>query len=185
MNQSYILLNAYPPALNWHEDFIVHLASIIQPQIYVELGLYQCAVFNRIIPFAQQLIGIDIEPSAGKYMHKSPKTHFLNTCTQDYVKQLQDESIAIDMLFIDADHSAEAVLRDFQGFFPFISPHGLILLHDTHPENELQMQPGYSGTAYMAVEELMKQNAEYEMITIPVPPGLTICRKRSAQLSWK
>jgi len=46
--------------LNWHEDFIVHLASLVRPKVYVELGLYHCALFNRIIPFAEQLIGVDI-----------------------------------------------------------------------------------------------------------------------------
>lgn len=46
------------------------------------------------------------------------------------------------MLFIDADHSKEAVLQDFRGFFPFVAPYGLILLHDSHPGKEGMMHPG-------------------------------------------
>ncbi len=62
---------------NWHEDFIVHLASIIRPKTYVELGLYQCELFNKIIPYARELIGIDISQEAGKFMEKNEKTKFV------------------------------------------------------------------------------------------------------------
>ncbi len=31
---------------NWHEDFIINLAAQFRPKVYVELGLYQCELFN-------------------------------------------------------------------------------------------------------------------------------------------
>lgn len=171
--------------LVWHEDFIVHLASIIQPKVYVELGLWQCAVFNRIIPYAEQLIGVDISPEAGNYIQPSPKTRFVNATTQEFARSLETNPMKIDMIFIDADHSQEAVLQDFRAFFPFIAPHGLILLHDTHPHNEEMMHPELCCTAYLAIAELMKDTGSYELMTIPVSPGLTICRKRKVQLAWQ
>jgi len=171
--------------LTWHEDFIVHLASIIRPKVYVELGIYQCALFNRIIPYAEELIGVDINPEAGKYMQISHKTRFVHAATQDFIQQLKAESLMIDMLFIDADHSQEAVLNDFRAYLPYVAPHGLILLHDVHPGNEDLIHPAWCGTAYQAVDELSKYSDEYEMMTIPVSPGLAICRKRKAQLSWQ
>lgn len=170
--------------LNWHEDFIVHLASLVRPKVYVELGLFQCALFNRIIPYAERLIGVDISAEAGQYMHHSLNARFVKATTQEFAKELEEKPLQINMLFIDADHSKAAVLQDFQDFFPFVAPHGLILLHDTHPENEAMMQPGLSGTACQAVEILSKDTGGYELMTIPVTPGLTICRKRQAQLSW-
>lgn len=30
-----------------------------------------------------------------------------------------------------------------------------------------------------------RHTTEYEMVTIPIPPGLIICRKRKTQLSWQ
>ncbi len=60
-----------------------------------------------------------------------------------------------------------------------------ILFHDTHPGNEQMMQPEWCGTAYQAIEELLKEGGSYELMTIPVSPGLTICRKRQSQLSWQ
>ena len=173
------------PSLDWHESFIVHLASIIRPKVYVELGLYQCAVFNQIIPYTEKLIGVDIEPSAGKYMTGSPKTLFVCASTQEFAHSIQSNPFLIDLLFIDADHSKESVLSDFRNIFPFVSPHGLILLHDTHPGNAALLDPNYCGTGYEAIAELSSENKDYEMVTIPVSPGLTICRKRQTQLSWQ
>jgi predicted O-methyltransferase YrrM len=171
--------------LDWHESFIAQLASILRPKVYVELGLYQCVVFNQIVPFAEKLIGVDIETSAGKYMTKSPKTEFFLGTTQEFAKKIYDKPLQIDMLFIDADHSKEAVLRDFRSLFPFVTPHGIILLHDTHPGDKALTAPEFCGTAYLAISELVYETKEYEMVTIPVSPGLTICRKRKAQLSWE
>ncbi len=171
--------------LTWHEDFIVHLASIYRPRLYVELGIYRCALFNRIIPYAEQLIGVDIDPNAGTYMQNSAKTRFVNADTQDFIQELKQESLVIDMLFIDANHSREAVLNDFKSYLPFVAPHGLILLHDVHPGNEMLIQPEWCGTAYLAAEELAREHTDYEMMTIPISPGLAICRKRRTQLSWQ
>ncbi|HWP97962.1 MAG TPA: class I SAM-dependent methyltransferase, partial [Syntrophomonadaceae bacterium] len=180
----FIDLNTYK-GLTWHEDFIVHLASIIRPRVYVELGIYHCALFNRIIPYAEQLIGVDINPEAGMYMQQSAKTRFVHAMTQEYVKQLEAESLQIDMLFIDADHGCDAVLQDFRAFLPYVAPHGLILMHDVHPGNEELIHPTWCGTAFLAAEELSRNTDEYEMMTIPVSPGLAICRKRKVQLSWQ
>jgi predicted O-methyltransferase YrrM len=169
---------------NWHESFIEHLASVLKPKVYIELGLYRCELFNRIIPHAQQLIGVDINAEAGKWIAKSDKVKFVNSTTDEFAAVLAAHPMSIDMLFIDADHSREAVLKDFWSFSPFVSPHGIILLHDTHPKNVDYTQPGYCSDAYKAAEELSKHRDKFELMTIPVHPGLTLCRKRITQLSW-
>jgi len=57
-------------------------------------------------------------------------------------------------------------------------------MHDVHPGNEGLIHPEWCGTAFMAAEELSRHTDEYEMVTIPISPGLAICRKRKQQLSW-
>ncbi|TYR75829.1 class I SAM-dependent methyltransferase [Rossellomorea vietnamensis] len=169
---------------NWHEDFILHLASVIRPKTYVELGLYRCELFNKMAEFSDQLVGVDINAGAGKYMLNSPKAQFFHGTTQEFAENLEANPLKIDMLFIDADHSKEAVLQDFRNFFPYVVPHGLILFHDSHPRDNRMIQPSLCGTAYQAIEELSKERELFEMVTLPISPGVTICRKRKKQLSW-
>ena len=168
----------------WHEDLIDFLGALIRPKVYVELGIFHCDLFNRMIPHAEKLIGVDMNPAAGSFMQQSEKVHFFNGTTQQFAQQLQENPLQIDLLFIDADHAKEAVLQDFHDYFPFVAPHGLILFHDTHPKDNWMMQRALCDTAYQAIEELAKNTTEYELMTIPVNPGLTLCRKRKKQLSW-
>lgn len=178
-----VLSNAV--GLDWHEQFIESIAAIVKPKVYVELGLYKCTLFNRIIPYAQQLIGLDINPNSRTYMQKSSKTRFIYADTKAFAQYLTNNPIEIDMLFIDADHSKQAVEEDFLAYFPFVVPHGLILLHDSYPKDLEQTNPGYCGDGYLAIEKLSHRTDDYEMMTIPVPPGLTLCRKRKSQLAWQ
>jgi len=170
---------------NWHEKFIVHLAKIVRPAVYVELGLYRCSLFNAMIPHAGMLYGVDINPDAGKFMKKSSKSTFYPMKTIEFAEKVRGKSILIDMLFIDADHSKKSVLEDFHAFFPFVTPHGLILIHDTHPRNQEFLKSDCCHDGYQAIEELASRTSDYELVTIPVHPGLTLIRKRTTQLSWQ
>lgn len=176
---------AKPGQEDWHENFILHLASIIRPKIYVELGLYKCELFNRIIPYADKLIGVDILSDVEKYMKKTAKTEFICSDTVSFCNQIKKSPIVIDLLFIDANHSKESVLEDFNNFFPFIADQGIILLHDGYPKNKEYSSKGYCGDAFLTIEKLSKETDEYEMMTIPMHPGVTICRKRLRHLPWK
>ena len=51
---------------DFHVDFIVHLASILRPKCYVELGVYECETFNRVSKFSEESYAVDINPVAGK-----------------------------------------------------------------------------------------------------------------------
>lgn len=170
--------------LKWHVRFIEELARALRPAVYVELGVHRAELFNRVLPFAERLIGVDIDPEAARYIRRSDKARFFLGTTDEFADTLEADPIEIDLLFIDADHSAPSVMRDFQTFLPYVRPHGLILLHDTHPGSVELTAPGWCGDAYKVVPELQRSTEHYEMMTIPVSPGLTICRKRDAQLSW-
>ena len=170
---------------NWHEDFIKKLAESLKPKVYVELGLYQCELFNKIVPYAENLFGVDINPEAGRWMTKSEKTLFFHGTTDEFVEQVKSNNLKIDLLFIDADHCKESVLNDFWNYFPYVNDHGIILLHDTYPKNLQYTDKGYCGDAYLAINELKNHQDEFELMTIPIHPGLTLIRKRKTQLSWE
>lgn len=169
---------------NWHVDFIVHIARVLRPKLYVELGLYECELFNKVIPYAGKLIGVDLKRECGEYMVDSKKVKFVNSTTDEFAKDLRKRPPKIDMLFIDANHSSESVLKDFNSYFPFVSEQGLILLHDGYPKNKKFTDQKLCGDAYKTIEKLSKETKSFEMVTVPVHPGVTICRKRKTQLGW-
>ena len=172
------------PRENWHENFILHIASIIRPKVYVELGLYRCELFNRIIPFADRLIGVDFETKAGTFMKKTGKTEFVHSKSGDYAAVAERNGLQIDLLFIDANHSYESVHDDFKKYFPLVRDQGIILMHDGFPKNKDYTAPGYCGDGYKAIRELTQAQNGYEMMTLPFHPGLTLVRKRTMHLSW-
>jgi predicted O-methyltransferase YrrM len=170
--------------LTWHVDFIVALATVVRPNVYVELGVHKAELFNLVIPYAEQLVGVDVDPKSATFIRRAPNVRFVCATTSEFADECRRSGLLIDMLFIDADHSRESVVRDFRDYLPFVRPHGLILLHDTHPGDASLIDAGWCGDAYLAIEELQRDSDEYEMMTLPVSPGLTLCRKRSSQLSW-
>lgn len=170
---------------NWHEEFIIHLAKILRPKVYVELGLYRCELFNRIVPYANKLYGVDTEISADTYMEKTlGKSEFFHGLTDDFVKVIAEKNITIDLLFIDANHSKESVMADFKNYFPHIAEQGIIIFHDAYPKSAKYTEPGYCGDGWKAIDEISRQAQGYEIVTIPRHPGVAICRKRTKQIPW-
>lgn len=95
----------------------------------------------------------------------------------------QNWSLAIDILFIDGDHSYEGVKRDWKLFSPFVKPFGGVVFHDTLWE--LKPDPKYSRVDMGVprfVEELRDEG--YPVITLdrdfgvslvqPVPTGISL-----------
>ena len=163
-----------------HESFVEFIASYVKPDIYVELGVYDCSTFHKV---SEHVVGwsfgVDINPLNDK--EKLGTTIYKET-TQDFARrwknEIEDDIVDdIDLIFIDADHSKEAVLKDVENFWPHIKDDtGLIILHDTWPLNKVQTASGYSGDCYLATKEI-KEKYACELLTIPVPYGLSVIRK--------
>jgi len=166
-----------------HEEFIEFIASYTKPQVYVELGTYDCSTFNKVKPHVQDwLYGVDLEPKTDEL---SGENFNIYTMSTEEFSELWNEDIHedIDLMFIDADHSKEAVLKDVDNFWPYLkNDTGLMLLHDTWPLNKEQTKPGYSGNCYLATKEI-KEKYNCELLTIPVPYGLSVIRKVGAD--WR
>jgi len=135
-------------------------------------------------PYADRLIGVDLDPQAGNFLHKNKKTEFVCSTTLDFAKTMAKSGLEIDMLFIDADHSNDAVYNDFVAYFPYVKDDGIIILHDSFPKDKDWTAAHLCGDGYKAIYKLSLDSASYEMMTLPFHPGLTLCRKRTKQLSW-
>ena len=166
----------------WHLDFIVQLVRVLKPQKYLEIGIYRAGLINRLIPLIPEITAVDVDPESGKFIESSNNVEFVNLNSQEFWKTNPVNDY--DLIFIDGNHSREVVLDDFHGALRSIKAEGVILFHDTYPLDKEATNPARCDTGYLAIEMLSHQTNEFEMMTIPVHPGLTLVRKRSRQVPW-
>ena len=158
------------------------IIKVSQPDLYVELGTQKGTTFNRVSGLCKKSIGIDIVMQ--KSVMKRSNVELFEMDSTEFIKDFTGQ---IDILFIDADHKKESVLKDFYNMAPFVKEGtGIIMFHDTYPVNEDLMKEGYCFNAWEAVDELRKKEKDYEFFTMPGPwAGLTLCRKRGGKhLHW-
>lgn len=65
-----------------------------------------------------------------KFSEHSGKVRFLEMSSSEAANQIPDESL--DFIFIDADHSFDAVVNDLTMWYPKIKSGGLVAGHDFH-----------------------------------------------------
>jgi Methyltransferase domain len=134
-----------------HVPFAYDLVAALRPSKIVELGTeYGESYFTfcqAVVEcgIACQSFAVDTwrgDPHTGAYgesvfgeVFKHNQKHYqsfstlLRTSFDNALQYFPDESI--DLLHIDGLHTYEAVLHDFQAWFPKVSPGGIILIHDT------------------------------------------------------
>ncbi len=121
------------------------LGKYVQGQRHiVELGVFEGAtslVLRKamsadgklwcIDPFPRGRLGISYQHSiAFREVNKSTNG------TVEFIQKLSHEAVQgwqepIDLLFIDADHSYQAVRRDWDDWSPYVKAGGIIALHDS------------------------------------------------------
>jgi len=90
---------------------------------YLEIGVQNVNNnFNKISTPIK--VGVDPEVTA-KGVHKKTSDEFFKRNVSNY-----------DLIFIDGDHTAEQVERDFNNSLACLNPEGFIVLHDCLPEKE-------------------------------------------------
>ena len=100
---------------------------------------------------------------------------------------LDDNNIKlnIEMAFIDACHSFESTYKDFLNIRKHMVNDGIIFMHDMYPKDIESTDSKLSGDCYKTAEKIRKEHFnDFEIITIPVEPGLSILRKVDRQLDW-
>jgi len=162
-------------------EIIKPLIQILKPRVYVELGIYRFETIMKILPFVDRAIGVDI----GDLVVPNKNIEFYSMTTDEFYEQNKNKLI-IDFLFIDADHSDKQTLKDFLNYSKIVKDNGIIVLHDTYPENESHLSMTKCGTAYKVADYIRKNcGSDYEIMTIPVFPGMSLIRKSKNQLHWK
>lgn len=159
-----------------HSTFIVQLAEIYRPGVYVELGLYEGETLAKVVPHIRKGYGVDMTRNVHlDALSRNPKLTICYQTTDSFFETFTEN---IDMAFIDADHCATSALRDFENVFKRLNPGGIVLLHDTDPESDRLIHPGYCGDSYKVVT-ILEANPELNVVTFPITEaGLTLVTRK-------
>ena len=161
------------PGPHEHVSIIIDLVRLFRPKTYVELGVQDCHTFNRVVAqgIVERAVAVDIRLNGVK---RRKGVECFQMTTDEFSAEWEGQ---IDLLFIDADHSYQQVKKDFfnlQQWVPIYT--GIILLHDTYPLPELEIQ-SRCGDAWKLAFEIRKCYPNFEIVTLPGPTcGLSIVR---------
>lgn len=173
-----------------HIEVIEFFIRLLKPKNFLELGVQFGECTKKIIELIpNKYIGVDIQKNNNidYFINKYKNFEFYEMSTDDYFKKLKIEKtkLDLDMVFIDACHSHEATYTDFLNVKDYVNQDGFIFFHDCYPYSTYWTDQGLCGDAYKT-SELIRKNYynEYEILTLPVNPGISIVRKCTKQLHW-
>lgn len=153
------------------EEIIKHVSNH-NDKNYIEYGVRDGIILNRIAPLVKTAYGVDLNPTNVN----NNNIIFTQSYTNEFSTN-QLPSIVYHFAFIDADHKFVSVYDDFQHIYKHIQPGGYIFLHDTYPCCEEMTSPGGSYDCYKTPIHIKKEYPGIEILTLPLNPGLTIIRK--------
>jgi predicted O-methyltransferase YrrM len=169
----------YKLSLN-HMEVIEFFVRLLRPKNFIELGTQFGKTTKRIIPLIPgDYYGVDISKQDNLKLlnNKYKNMKFFEQSTDDFFSN-DIGDIKFDMGFIDAGHSYEQVYKDFLSLKDYINKDGIIFFHDTYPANIENTAPNLSGDCYRVPEKIrLEHNKEFEIITFPVNPGMSMARK--------
>ena len=141
---------------------------------FIEYGVRSGENLEEISQIVEKSYGIDINdrPNA---LQNNNITYFKGY-TDDFSENILP-FIKFNYAFIDADHSFESCMKDFDNIYKYIETGGLIFLHDTYPTLEDMLSPIFCNDCYKTPIEIKNKYKNLEIITLPLNPGVTIIRK--------
>lgn len=169
MNDRY----GYPGYTSGHIDFIFELCKQVNCKSYLELGLWDGKLLEKMSTISS-VIGVDIKD----------EFNLVGRFGDRFFKGTTDEFFAanrrtFDVIFIDADHSFPSVKKDFVASLKILNPMGIIALHDTNPDSQHLIDPGYCGDAYKMNRYLAETWPDLDKLTLEISEaGLTLVKRR-------
>ena len=163
-----------------HIEVIEFFIRLLRPKNFIEMGTQFGETAVRVLPLIpEHYYGVDIiKQDNMKFLDKKyDNMCFFEMSTDEFFENAFDKRM-FDMAFIDASHDYEQTLKDFINIKDFIVPDGIIFFHDTYPSTIEETKPNLSGDCYRLPEKIrLEHNDEFEIITFPVNPGLSMARK--------
>lgn len=154
-----------------HTDMIVQIVKSINCKNYLELGVYDGATLEKVSTVVPRVIGVDIID----FRKNKNIGEFHQTTTQNFLNNFNE---IVDVIFIDADHSFEAVKLDFKASLKNLNEFGIIILHDTDPISEKYIAREHCEDSYKIIDWLKTEYPDMDVFTFPISEaGLTIVKR--------
>jgi hypothetical protein len=170
------LRNVPPPLETFDHINLLHwIAGWIKPERYLELGVRDGRCFTQVAQYCNQAIAVDCAPIPFQLPYNAT---YEQMYTDEYFEKIKNSGVQFDMVFIDADHSFEQSYKDFLNVKDYVVDNGFVFFHDTYPCNEELTKPEFCNDCYKTPIEIRKNFPnEWELVTLPFNPGVTICKK--------
>jgi hypothetical protein len=155
---------------------MINIIKLAPHKRYCELGVKKAYTFNNVLPYVDHAVGVDIMNSE-PYINGVPEDYEFNQMTTaEFASNYRGPKF--DFIFIDADHSKEAVLNDICMMERYLVQYsGIMFLHDTFPAKVDLLKKGYCFNAWEAAHFVHNQLEDWEIVTIPFPwAGFSIMR---------
>ena len=127
----------YTKRRRWHVlvDLINENLPAHPVVVEVGVGLGKTTVHvHKYCPQVQRIYAVDInEPPELSFLKNLEGVHFIKSLSIDAADLFEDESV--DLVFIDADHSEEAVWEDMRAWMPKLKSGGVMSGHDYDSHN--------------------------------------------------
>lgn len=154
-------------------DVVVHIAKAINAKRYLEIGCRDDECFQFVRKVVPESVGID--PIMGG-------THRIES--DRYFEKLEADAsdVYFDLIFIDGDHRHPQVAKDIDNSLEYLSPDGVIVMHDVWPFAPHMEHESYSGTVWRAFVKhaRTKPNVEAFSCIVPGDPvGVGLLRLRT------
>ena len=144
---------------------------------YLELGISENRTFNLVR--AGRKVGVDMQPIQVRF----PPPPAYNMTTDEFFLQIP-ESMMFDVVFIDAGHSVDNVIKDFNNTIKHLTPRGIILIHDLIPPTEEFTASWFCGDGYKFLYQVLVEQKQIA-ISADCEYGLTLFPKSQAIEFWE
>lgn len=157
-------------SMHHHLHFLYDIRTEIgdkkdEPVTYLEIGTFHGGSLSLMLQHPLPLNCICIDPCTfGEQEHhintnikrfdihgnKHVKLYKDYSTSSAVLRELHLNNTKVDILFIDGDHSRNAVISDFENYLPFVKPSGFIVFDDY---NDFHYSPEVHG----AVDEIVSR----------------------------